>query len=278
MNKTNNYLKKLMKEGYVIIDNFLSEKKCNFYIKKIEKLLKMIKETNDKLSHSTKEGQVILRDLVLRDPKTFLKIIDDKKILELLTMIYKETFILSNIMASNSVNVGKKYSRSVHIDSHIASWRRWVDTTDVVAMICLDKFTKFNGATKVWPKSHLYGIKIHHQKKYLKRHYKNFKYLEAKKGSLVIFLGQMWHQVGHNSSSERRWAILNHYTRWWIKPATDFTKCGKKIYKMLNNNQKRIFGFSSIAPKFNFKKQSKPLYTLRNINKISKNYKQATNY
>ena len=64
-------------------------------------------------------GQEIIRDLVLRDPKTYLKLIDNKKIIKVLDSIFKDSFILENIMASNSVNVKKKYKRLVHIDSHL---------------------------------------------------------------------------------------------------------------------------------------------------------------
>ena len=61
----------------------------------------------------------IIRDLVLRDPETFLKLIDNKKIIKILGSIFNDSFILENIMASNSVNVKKKYKRIVHIDSHL---------------------------------------------------------------------------------------------------------------------------------------------------------------
>ena len=50
----------------------------------------------------------------------------------------------------------------------------------------------------------------------------------APKGSLSNILGQLWHQIGKNFNNDRRWAILIHYKRWWIKPSTDFTKCGTK--------------------------------------------------
>ena len=66
-------------------------------------------------------------------------------------------------MASNSINVKKKFKRIVHIDAHLAT--KDIDSTsDIVAIICLDDFTEKNRATKIWPKSHLSGIKIHKNK------------------------------------------------------------------------------------------------------------------
>ena len=102
--------------------------------------------------------------------------------------------------------------------------------------------------------------------------------MEAPKGSLVIFLGQLWHQIGKNINNNRRWAILIHYKRWWIKPSTNFTKCGSKIFNQLNDKQKELFGFNSIIPKFNLRKQFRNGKTLRKISSIDKNYSQALKY
>ena len=103
-------------------------------------------------------------------------------------------------------------------------------------MICLDEFKKENGATKIWPKSHLSGIRIHHDKKKLKNREKKYVYVEAPKGSLVIFLGQLWHQIGKNINNNRGGKLI-HYKRWWIKPSTNLN-IGSKIFNQLNENKK----------------------------------------
>ena len=121
-----------------------------------------------------------------------------------------------------------------------------------------------------------FRIRIQNDKNYRSK-VKKFKYVEAKKGSVILFLGQSasnW----KNKTSECRWGILCHYKRWWIKPSTDWTKCGPKIYKLLNKKQKELFGFTSISPKFNLKKQKRSLKTLRKISKIDNNYFKAIQY
>jgi len=265
-----------MRDGYCIIENVFDEKYCDLLIENTEALVKEKKKRND-FDEGSMFGQEIIRDLVLRKPQIFLKLIDNKKIIKILDYLFKDTFILENIMASNSINVKKDYKRIIHIDSHLPTTDPKL-TTDAVAMICLDKFTKKNGATKIWPKSHLSGIRIHHEKNKIKNKKNKFIYIEAPKGSLVIFLGQLWHQIGKNINNDRRWAILIHYKRWWIKPSTDFVKCGKKIYNKLNTKQKELFGFNSIVPKFNLKRQSRNGKTLRKISNIGTSYFQALKY
>ena len=270
-------IKDLFKNGYCIINNVLDTKECDSIIKNLENLKKKIFQNKNFQHERPGRGQLIIRDLPLRDPKNYLNLIDNKLIIEVLDAIFKETFILDNCQVSKTSNVKKKFYSLAHIDSHLAC-KSVKDTSDVVACYCLDEFTKKNGTTKIWPKSHLSGIRIQNNKDYTKRIKSNFKYAEAEKGSVIIFLGQTWHQIGENIDSKSRWGVLCHYKRWWIKPSTDWTKCGSKIFKLLNKRQKELFGFTSISPRFNFKKQNKTLKTLRKTSSLSQNYSKTIQY
>jgi ectoine hydroxylase-related dioxygenase (phytanoyl-CoA dioxygenase family) len=274
-NHSINKIKKfLFKDGYCKIDEFLPKKYCENLIKELIKEKIKLEKNKVHKDESSKKGQIVIRDLILRNPKIFLNLIDLKIITQVLDSIFDEEYILDNCMASNSVNVKQKYDRIVHIDSHIPVTNP-LHTLDLVVVVCLNNFNKFNGSTIVWPKSHLSGIKIQKQ---INVNKKKFKIINAKKGSLVFFLGQTWHQIGKNLNKEDRWGILLHYKRWWIKPATNFTKCGNKIFKMLNNKQKKILGFNSISPEFNFKTNTREVKTVRKISSVSKNYLKAITY
>ncbi len=277
----NNYktvIKKLKKHGYCCVENVISLNECNKKIKALEKLSLNLKKNKNHKDELSKFGQVIIRDLVLRDPNNFLNLIDNKLIINVLKNFFKDTFILDNCMASNSVKLkDNHYKALVHIDSHLAT-SQLKNTSDIVVMFCFNNFTKENGATKIWPGSHLSGKRIQNEKMFLKKKNNKFKYATAKSGSLVFFLGQTWHQIGKNINGKNRWGVLCHYKRWWIKPSTDFTKCGPKIFNKLNNNQKQIFGFNSISPRYNFKTNSRKLKTLRKISTLNKNYFSVLEY
>jgi len=269
-----NKIKKILfKEGYYKLERFLNDSYCKNLIKELVKEHKKLQKNKFFKDEASQKGQIIIRDLILRNPEKFLHLIDLKIIIKILDTVFDEPYILDNCMASNSVNVKKKYNRITHIDSHIPITNP-KHSLDLVVMLCLNDFDKFNGSTIVWPKSHKSGIKI---QKYDQNNIpkKKPKVLNTKAGSLVFFLGQTWHRIGENINSKERWGILLHYKRWWIKPATDFTKCGNKIYKILNNRQKQIFGFNSISPKFNFKTKTRTLKTLRKISTVSKIYRKA---
>ena len=266
---------KISSDGYCIVKNVITKNKCDQLIKSIEKTSLKTKKNNFFSSELSQYGQIVIRDLVLRDPNRFLNIIDNKLVMKVLENVFKDKFILDNIMASNSVNVLSQ-SSLVHMDAHLPT-KEFNNTSDLVVFFCLNNFTKENGATKIWPKSHLSGVRVQNDKNYKNIIKKKFSFVEASKGSCVFVPGQTWHQIGKNINSEDRWGIIIHYKRWWIKPSTDYTKCGSKIFNKLNIKQKELFGFNCISPRFNFKKQTRVLKTLRDIKKLSKEYKKVIN-
>jgi ectoine hydroxylase-related dioxygenase (phytanoyl-CoA dioxygenase family) len=274
INKTRNYI---FSNGYCKIDSVLSNNFCLKLIDFLEKERKKLKKNKFFKDEASANGQIIIRDLIFRNAKIFLKVINLKPIIDILDKIFDEEYILDNIMASKSEKVGgNNYKRIAHIDSHIAI-NNPKNTLDVVAVLCLNNFNKKNGSTIIWPKSHLSGVKIQNEKKINTDNKKNL-LMTAKRGSIIIFLGQTWHKIGENLTGEDRWGILLHYKRWWIKPATNFTKCGKKIFSLLNKKQKSLLGFNSISPEFNFKKKIRNLKTLRKISNVPSSYQEALKY
>ena len=146
-------VKKIFKDGYCLHENVLSEIECYNYLNGIKKIQSRIKKNVNLKKKNSNQGQETIRDLVLREPNFFLNIIDNTLVMKVLKEIFKETFILDNCVASNSLNVKNNYSALVHIDSHLATNINR-NTSDVVVLFCLENFTKENGATG-------FGIKIY---------------------------------------------------------------------------------------------------------------------
>ena len=237
--------------------------------------LKLIKEKSlitKTLSKSIKNGQTFIRNVILDKPELFMPLIDLKPIMLVLERIFKDIFILDGLGISKSHKITKKkFTRTPpHVDSHIVSPSK-NHILDIVACICLDDFTKFNGATKVWPKSHKSGVLIHKDPKYKNKIPSGAIDLQCLKGDIFFFTGQTWHQIGENKNNKRRWGVLSHYKRWWIKPSIDYTKCGKNIFKKLNDMQKILLGFTSRTPS----PQSGRLKTILDISNLSDDYDKA---
>lgn len=269
------YLKTIKRDGLCIIKNCISLNDCSKIIKLIENIYKNKKNKN---LINIIENQLVIKDLIFRNFKFFLKLIDLKVVIKFLETIFKDDFILDNIIASNSLKSNsKKQKNKIHIDGHLPI-TKFEHTTDMVVIICLNDFNENNGSTKYWPKSHLSGIRVNDVKKIPKK-FNNYKSIKTQAGSIIFLTGQTWHQIGKNISGEKRWAIIIHYKKWWIKPSLNFTLCGKKFFSYLNSYQKKLFGFTSISPKINLKTLQRVNFkTKRKIESVPKKYYKALDY
>ena len=250
--------KHLQKYGYAIQENVISSKECSKMSKALDSL-KLEKQKKDSLLETT--AQTVITNVHLEKPELFLNKISIPKVMNIVSKVLKDEFILSNFNASLP---GKTGGSRVHIDSRVPI-SDFKSTLQIVATLCIDDFTIKNGSTMVWPFSHTSGKDPKTVKK--KTQYDRIQ-VNVPKGSVIYVLGQTWHDVGPNLNDQKRWGIIAYYSRWWIKPTFDFTKCGKKIFNKLNKKQKQLMGFTSIPPTNNENRTK----TLISVEKISKNY------
>jgi len=252
--ETQTTLAQLRSVGYAIIQDCIPPSSCDLLATCLDEIeaerrhrIAQKDPTQIHLQRSITGGQVFLRDLIMERPDVFLPVISRPQILGVLNAVIQDTVILDGCVGSRPLQKAETDRSKPHIDSHIAS-ATVENTLDIVVFHCVDDFQKDNGATLIWPYSHKTGVICHEE--YGEHTYLGGEIAEASKGSLIFVLGQTWHQIGENISGGRRWGILSHYKRWWIKPTTDYTRCGRKIFDMLTEEQKVLLGFSSRPPAY----------------------------
>lgn len=253
--------------GYGIMTNVLSEEKCLMLADELDRIEADRRSKNNLYCPN---GQAIIFNLHIESPEFFLPLIDLPQILSLIEKVLGPDFILDSCAGSRSI-LAENTKFGTHIDGHLPI-SNYSQTTDIQFILCLDPFTRTNGATKIWPMSHKTGICI--QKSDLLNNLPDPVCLTAPRGSAGIFLGQTWHQIGKNNDNTRRWGLILHYKRWWIKPSYDFTQCGEKIFNQLNNIQKKLLGFNSRSPSTTGSRPN----TLSNISDIPTNYNEVLKF
>lgn len=261
-----NIIEHLEHFGYAIAENIIPESECNKMTQILDEMESHYRE--EKNNEFITDTQIQIPNVHLLNPDVFLDKINLPEIMDVASKIFQEPFILSNFNGSRSLPKG---GNRIHIDSRMPT-AEFENTTHVVAMLCLDDFTEKNGTTIVWPFSHNSGKDPRNIRNEISR--EGAQSAEAKKGSVIFTLGQTWHDVGPNIDGSRRWGIISYYTRWWIKPTYDFTKCGAEIFNKLNNEQKVLFGFTSIPPADAFKRYR----TVIPVNELSNDYDELLSY
>ena len=255
-------LQHLEEYGYAIQENVISKEDCDVMTSALDDI--MGKKKDEKTLQSTDE-KTILFNVHLEKPDIFLNKIDIPQVMDVVSKVLKEEFILSNF---NGTLSGPKGGNGIHIDSRIPI-NDFASTFQIVALLCLDDFTPTNGSTKIWPGSHKSGV----DPRYLRN---TDKIPEASqefvpKGSVIYTLGQTWHDVGPNLDGTRRWGIIAYYSRWWIKPTFNFLHCGQEIFAKLNARQKILFGFTSNPPS----DTKKRINTVISPSELSNNYDEV---
>lgn len=242
--------------GYATVPKVIDQAQCGHLVE----ILKKINNSRNSASIATHDkstieerrfieatGQILLRDCLLDRPENFLPFINLELVMSLLNHLFGELPVLDGFSASTTYKRDPMYSHppKVHIDSRLAI-PQIENSTHLGVMICLDEFNQDNGGIKLWPGSHTSGLVVHKEPSFRDAEPPGAHHVYMPAGSIIFFLGQTWHQIGTSQTEQSRWALLLTYTRWWIKPQTDYTLCGSAIFDICNAEQKSLLGFTSM--------------------------------
>jgi ectoine hydroxylase-related dioxygenase (phytanoyl-CoA dioxygenase family) len=150
---------------------------------------------------------------------------------------------LVSSLSSISILPGE-IAQPIHADDQLIPLPKPHVPTVCNTMWALTDFTAANGATRVVPGTHL----LDHSPDYGKP-YDSIP-AEMEKGSVLVWVGSLWHGGGANTTDERRVGIAMNYCAGWIRQqenqqlgipraiAKDFSSrlrelCGYGVYNML---------------------------------------------
>ena len=250
-----NFRKQIIENGYMVLPDLITKNDCDHYINLLEKNYEFYSKNYAKNTNNTLHGlddkslEKIVYNLHNKD-LSFFKLFEHKSVLEILDFMllegsYKksEPYHLYNNCARTPLlgNPGQQ----LHSDSRLPGINYCIVANVLWA---LDDFTIENGSTRIVPGSHKIREFAEDGKVY-----KEEVRLNLKKGSVLIFDGNIWHGGGANINGESRWAVTLGYARWFIKPAFDYMQNTPiEIFESLSPSRKRLLGLDLAPPKDEF--------------------------
>ena len=256
--------------GYSLVPNVIMLEVIIKIRTHLDRLINEDRENDELLSDT--EDQTIIRSVFKKDPSLFLSLFEHDSIKNTCAEVFPDGFTLQSMNASLAKPNSSNNGIGVHIDSKYPS-KGIENVTSLGIAFCVDDFTKFNGATLIWPFSHLSGV----NPRSLVSNGSSLpqpNVIEAKSGDAIIFLSQTWHSVGLNQTAENRWGIFSFINPWWIKPTWDYRDCGVEAFNSLNQFQKEILGFYTQTPAISSKRN----YTKINPDDLPDCYEEARNF
>ena len=245
------HLNEIKVNGFTILKDVISEEECDDYKKLLEIDYDKYSSLYFKLKHISKHSldlkkrEKVVYNLHNKNIKWF-DLFENKAVLKILDNTLKpgsyldnEPYNLLNISARSPQKNNEE--QQLHLDSNLPGG----DFPIIMIVLWMfDDFTELNGATRVVPGSHKYTSYAENNKKY-----NSEVSVSAKKGSVLIYNGSLWHGGGINKTDDSRWGLVLGYGRWFIKPSFDFLKnTPPEIYKKLKEKKKDLIGFRSNPP------------------------------
>lgn len=237
-------LSDLKTHGITVLENQFSNEECDEYILEFEKIIEKFKKNKVKLNNFC---QMIKNPY--RHNIKFADLIYNKNVDVLLKELIDKDYILVNsTLVNRSVDKtfngdGGNMGDTWHTDSHYVGGKRLDKGFTYIAVILFDDFSKKNGSTLYIPDSHL-------RRDIPKRQgYENEqKQMIAKRGSIIVFDGGIWHKGGP-PSNYRRWSMFTYYGPWFVKPYYRFPEMlGEDFGKKTSKELRRLFHYNSTPP------------------------------
>jgi ectoine hydroxylase-related dioxygenase (phytanoyl-CoA dioxygenase family) len=224
----------LQRDGYVVIESLLAPERCEEIREETQRLL-------GATGRNAFEGLTTQRVYnALAKTRALDDLVDHPRVLALLDRLFLPNYLLSQAQLIN-ILPGES-AQLLHADDAFYRVPRPRPPLGAATIWAIDAFTPHNGATAVVPGSHRWD--------------------EARRpapeeaipcvmpaGSVVVFLGTLWHGGGANRSAAPRLAATCQYCEPWLRQQENFSLgVPREVARGLRESLLRLLGYSIYPP------------------------------
>ncbi|MDP9962879.1 ectoine hydroxylase-related dioxygenase (phytanoyl-CoA dioxygenase family) [Variovorax paradoxus] len=227
---------RLMRDGYVIIETLLAPDQ-------LQKVRAAAGECLGPTGRNSFEGKLTQRVYdVFSKTRSVDALAEHPRVLGLLDRLFLPNYLLSQAQIINILPGSEP--QLLHHDDGAYPIPRPRKALGAATIWAIDDFTAQNGSTVVVPGSHTWddhrtpidGEPIP---------------CVMSAGSVVVFLGTLWHGGGRNFSQESRLAVTCQYCEPWLRQQENFmSEVPLSIANTLSEDLLRMIGYSVLPPFF----------------------------
>ncbi len=231
----------LTENGCVVIEGLLSAEEVDeLQSNMIDKLAKTPDCNGDFYGHSTKR----MGGLFTKSP-TFQKMAVFNPIIEIMDHFLLESCSDYQINLTQAISIGSNEIKQImHQDDPMFPFLHPDNEVMINCMWAIDDFTEDNGATVLVPGSHLWprtqslNIAVENLPPHM------ITKGVMKKGSVLIYLGSLFHSGGANKTGERRCGAVISYCLGWLRQAENsYLAYAPKEVQNMPERLKRLLGY-----------------------------------
>jgi len=224
-------------DGYIIIKKLFSEEAMDALKSDVLPRFKHSAGRNNFEGLATQRLYTMMAETDIANP-----MVEHPLVLGLLDKIFEPNYLLSQLQVIN-IHPGEAV-QPLHYDDGFYPWPRPRRALSAATIIAVDDFTEDNGATVFIPNSHSWGDKLPDKKD-------KAKLIKAvmPKGSVLFFLGTLWHGGGANESKASRMCLTAQYCAPFCRTQENFSlSIPKSRVKTFSENIQRLLGYSIHPP------------------------------
>ena len=226
----------LMRDGYVVIENLLDQAALAHIRTGCAEVL-----DNHKTGRNNFEGLKTQRVYTaIAKTRVLDGLATHPRILGLMDRLFAPNFLLSTAQILN-VLPGEE-AQLLHTDDGFYKIPRPRQALGAASIWALDDFTSENGATRLIPGSHLWGAdRIGQEEETIPA------IMPA--GSVIFFLGTLWHGAGRNQTDQARLAITCQYCDAYMRQQENFMLgVPKEAVRQMSPELQSLIGYSIHPP------------------------------
>jgi ectoine hydroxylase-related dioxygenase (phytanoyl-CoA dioxygenase family) len=232
-------LAKIEREGYVVIEGLLSRETCEAIREDVTPRFRYSSGRNNFEGFATQRLYGMISKTDVCDA-----LVEHPRILALADHILEPNYLLSQLQAIN-VLPGEA-AQPLHHDDGFYRVPRPRAPLGVATIFAIDDFTAENGATVLLPGSHAWGDRDPTE-------------ADARvsvvmpAGSVVFFVGTLWHGAGANRTQRARLCVTAQYCAPWCRQQENFSlSVPRERVKRSSEHIQRMLGYSVCPPFMGF--------------------------
>ena len=230
-------MKQVDAQGYVIIKNLFSDDAMDALKADVLPRFKHASGRNNFEGLATQRIYSMMAETDIANP-----MVEHPLIMGLLDQIFEPNYLLSQLQVIN-IHAGEA-AQPLHYDDGFYPWPRPRRALGAATIIAIDDFTEDNGATVLIPNSHNWDDR-------LPTDADKSKLIKAvmSKGSVLFFLGTLWHGGGANESQASRMCLTAQYCAPFCRTQENFSlSIPKARVKSFSETMQRLLGYSIHPP------------------------------